>query len=112
MTVWVDAQLSPEMAPWIHSRFKVDCLAIKDLGLRDAADELIFQRAKEADCIVMTKDKDFVELLQRNGPPPSVLWITTGNTSNLALMTILERSFSAAIELISRGEALVEISGR
>ena len=112
MTIWVDAQLSPDMAVWIHSRFRIECVAIKDLGLRDAADELIFQRAKQASCVVMTKDKDFVDLLQRFGPPPSVVWITAGNTSNLALRTILERTFASAIELIGKGEALVEISGR
>jgi hypothetical protein len=30
----------------------------------------------------MTKDRDFVEMLQRLGPPPKVAWVTCGNTSN------------------------------
>ncbi len=112
MIIWVDAQLSPEIAAWVASHFPVACSAVKDLGLRDAADELIFQRARAAGCIVMTKDKDFVDLLHRHGPPPSILWITAGNTSNQALQAILERTLTAAMQMIKNGEPLVEISGR
>ena len=31
---------------------------------------------------MITKDRDFVELLGRLGPPPKIIWITCGNTSN------------------------------
>jgi predicted nuclease of predicted toxin-antitoxin system len=37
----------------------------------------------------MTKDSDFVALLDRFGPPPQVIWITCGNTSNARLKEIL-----------------------
>jgi predicted nuclease of predicted toxin-antitoxin system len=35
------------------------------LGLRDASDPYIFLKAREADVVVMTKDKDFVDLLHK-----------------------------------------------
>ncbi len=58
----------------------------------------------------MTKDSDFVLLLEQLGPPPQVLWLTIGNTSNAHLKEVLSRSFASALELLLRGEALVEIT--
>ena len=39
MILWVDAQLSPRTAKWIASQLSVEAIALRDLGLRDAADE-------------------------------------------------------------------------
>ena len=80
------------------------------MGLRDASDEEIVHAAKKASAIVMTKDSDFLRLLERHGPPPQVLWLTCGNTSNENLMMILESTLTRALELISSGDSLVEIS--
>lgn len=60
----------------------------------------------------MTKDSDFLRLLERYGPPPSVLWVTLGNTSNARMREVLERTFPRAAELLASGERLVEISDR
>ncbi len=39
MTIWIDAQMSPAIAPWINGNFAVNAIAIRNLGLRDAEDE-------------------------------------------------------------------------
>ncbi len=110
MTIWVDAQLSPAVAGWIDESFPgVSAVAVRDLGLRDAEDGEIFDRARAAAAVVMTKDADFADLLDRFGPPPQVIWITCGNTSNDALRELLMRTLPTAIELLGRGEPLVEI---
>lgn len=57
----------------------------------------------------MTMDIDFVRLLDRYGPPPRVIWVTCGNTSNDSLKSILERSLPSALDLLNAGEALVEV---
>ena len=110
MTIWVDAQMSPTIAAWIISNFAVKAIAVRDLGLRDATDERIFQAAKQANAIVMTKDSDFVSLLERFGTPPQVIWITCGNTSNARLKEILTSTLPRALELLNTGEDLVEIN--
>ena len=110
MTIWVDAQMSPTIAAWIISNFAVKAIAVRDLGLRDATDERIFQAAKQANAIVMTKDSDFVSLLERFGTPPQVIWITCGNTSNARLKEILTSTLPKALELLNTGEDLVEIN--
>jgi len=56
MTIWIDAQLSPCLAKWIEDTFDVSSHAVRDFGLRDAKDFPIFQAAREANAIVLTKD--------------------------------------------------------
>ena len=81
MTIWIDAQFSPAIATWISENFPVNAVALRDIGLRDAEDEEIFTAARSATAVVMTKDSDFLNLLDGLGPPPQVLWVTCGNTS-------------------------------
>ncbi len=109
MTIWLDAQLSPLLAAWLNWKFDVRAIAVRDLGLRDAEDEEIFQAAKQAGVVVLTKDADFLRLLDRFGPPPQVLWLTCGNTSNEQLQRVLLPVLPAALELLAAGEPLVEI---
>ena len=111
MTIWVDAQLPPSIAKWVEARFGAAAVAVRDLDLRDAADIDIFRAARQADAVVLTKDADFSHLLAQHGPPPRVLWLTCGNTSNAKLQEILSRSLPEALALFEAGEALVQISG-
>ena len=46
MIFWIDAQLSPQFAPWLAARFGVTTHAVRDLGLRDATDREIFDATK------------------------------------------------------------------
>ena len=111
MTIWVDAHLSPAIAIWITNTFGVTAVALRDIGLRDAEDPEIFETAKAQGVIVMTKDSDFVDLVDRLGSPPQIIWLTCGNTSNARLREILNATLLDALELLRAGETLVEISG-
>ena len=62
MKIWVDAQISPDIAQWFGSTHGVEAVPLKDLGLRDAADRNIFLVAREAKVVVLTKDRDLVDL--------------------------------------------------
>ena len=110
MIFWLDAQLSPYLAPWLSSEFDVEATPIRELGLRDAGDREIFLAAREADAVMLTKDSDFVLLLEQLGPPPQILWLTIGNTSNAHLREVLSKNFPTVQSLLLRGEPLVEIS--
>lgn len=109
MTIWIDAQLSPAISFWIESNFAVTAFALRDLGLRDAEDEEIFPAAKKANAVGITKDSDFISLLEKQGSPPKIIWLTCGNTSNANLKNILSATLQDAIDLLEKGEELVEI---
>jgi predicted nuclease of predicted toxin-antitoxin system len=110
MTIWIDAQLPPAIAVWIRETLLIDAQALRDIGLRDAMDEEIFAAAKKANAIVMTKDSDFIDLLEQYGAPPKIIWLTCGNTSNEKLKQILGTTLLPALRLLNAGESLVEIS--
>jgi predicted nuclease of predicted toxin-antitoxin system len=110
MKLWLDAQLSPEMAIWVTQHFGIETIAIRDVGLRNAEDREIFNAAKQPDTVLITKDSDFSELIQRFGAPPRVIWLRCGNTSNERLKQIFQRQLAEAIALIEGGVALVEIT--
>jgi len=109
VTFWFDAQLSPALAPWLAERFGVSAFSVKFLGYRDATDRSIFEAARAARAVVISRDSDFVALLERYGPPPQVLWITAGNTSNVRMKAIFEATFAHASELLLAGEDFIEI---
>lgn len=111
MTIWIDAQLSPSLAKWICDTFGIQSQAVRDLGLREAKDLAIFQAAREAAAVILTKDVDFTHLLKQHGPPPKVLWLTCGNSSNQNLHRILTVTLRDALRLLESGESLVEITG-
>jgi predicted nuclease of predicted toxin-antitoxin system len=70
MIIWIDAQLSPTMANWISENCGVQAMAVRELGLRDVEDRQIFGASKQAGATVMTKDRDFVLLLDELGGHP------------------------------------------
>jgi len=108
--IWIDAQLSPALAAWINRTYDdIKAQSVRAAGLRDAEDEEIFQAAREANIIVMSKDSDFLNLLDRYGPPSKVIWITYGNTSNERMRRILKRTLQPAVEMLEGDEPIVEI---
>jgi predicted nuclease of predicted toxin-antitoxin system len=107
--LWLDAQIAPAMAVWLRMRFDIDAVPVRDIGLRDAEDAEIFAAAKEARVVVMTKDSDFVELQERLGPPPQLIWLRCGNTSNPRLKQLLSHALPPVLEMLAAGEAVVEV---
>jgi predicted nuclease of predicted toxin-antitoxin system len=112
VVVWIDAHLSPALAPWLRATFGVEAVPLRELGLRDAEDAAIFAAARARGAVLMTKDSDFVGLVARHGAPPQIVWLTCGNTTNAALRRILAGAWGQVAELLAAGEPLVEISGR
>lgn len=82
---------------------------MRELGLRDATDPEIFQAARQSTAVVMTKDRDFIHLLDAQGPPPQVIWLRVGNCSNAALHQVLASTLPQATDLLASGEPWVEI---
>lgn len=110
LVVWLDAQLSPAIARWLQSDFGVVAQPIRELGLRNSEDPTIFAAARAVGAVVITKDYDFVQLLERFGAPPQIVWLTCGNTSNARLRKLLQVAWPRVNELLLAGESLVEIS--
>lgn len=110
MIIWVDAQLSPAIAEFIEKEFGIQSASCRRLEMATAEDAEIFEAARAANAVVLTKDIDFVLQLQRLGPPPKVLWLRCGNTSNAHLRSLLRKLLPTALRMLESGEMLVEIT--
>ena len=66
--IWIDAQLSPDLAAWINRNYNaIVATSVCAVGLQDAEDDEIFQAAREAGVIMMSKDSGFLNLHDRHG---------------------------------------------
>lgn len=110
LRVWVDAQLPPAVARWLSVQPDVEAAHVTDLGLLTATDPEIFDHARAAGVIVMTKDVDFVQLQERRGAPPQLVWVTVGNLTKARLLAIVAEHWPLAAALLRAGERLVEIA--
>ena len=75
------AALNPILGECNH----VDLLEIN----APAKDIDIWHYALKHDYIIVTKDNDFVDLLELKGYPPKIVLLKTGNNSSQALMELL-----------------------
>ena len=109
MIILLEAHLSPSITRWISETFTVECASARELGLRDALDPPIFAAARAAGAIVMTKDADFASMVEGLGPPPRVIWLRCGNTSNAALKDLLTRELPDCIARLADGAAIIKL---
>ena len=107
--LWIDAQLPPALVGWLATLGE-HAVHVVELGLLAAADQTIFDAARGADAIVVTKDEDFVRLLEKHGPPPRVVWITVGNVRNAQLQAIVRRRWPSIRTQLAAGEPLIELA--
>lgn len=57
---------------------------------------------------MMNKDSDFLNPLNRHGPPPPVSWVTCGNTFNQRMRPILRQTLQPAVEMLKGSETMME----
>lgn len=109
MRIWIDAHISPGVAAWLNETFEYESFSLSGLGLRDADDLTIFLKAKDTHAIFITKDSDFVDLIETRGAPPKLILLKTGNTTNRRLREIFATHLKDAISKFEEGETIIEI---
>ena len=109
MKIWIDAHISPGVAAWINETFDHEANSLRSIGLMDADDLAIFERAKTEGVIFITKDSDFVDLVEVRGAPPKVIFLRCGNTTNRRVREIFAAHLNEAVARLVEGETVVEI---
>jgi predicted nuclease of predicted toxin-antitoxin system len=104
----VDAQLPPALARFLVEEGH-EAVAVRELALRNADDEVIWQCAKRDGFIIVTKDEDFARMVWQFGPPPQILWLRIGNATNRVLCAWLAPVLPDAVAALALGNALVEV---
>jgi predicted nuclease of predicted toxin-antitoxin system len=94
MRFWIDAQLAPSLAKWIEALKPPPCVTS---GSATHPIPRSSEAARKANAVILTKDADFVELVYARGPPPQVVWIACGNSTNRYLKGILAATFGGSV---------------
>lgn len=88
MSLLFDQNISPRILKYFLSVFP-EAKHVRQVGLEDASDALIFEFAKKNKFALVTFDSDFVDLNVVKGIPPKIIWIRTGNLTTKAVAEIL-----------------------
>ena len=80
------------------------------VNLDVGGDNPIWDYAKTRDYIIVTKDKDYIELSQRLGHPPNVVLIRLGNCPVEAVAALLRERYGDILALArDEGQGLLEL---
>lgn len=83
-----DENLSPSLPARLTAAYPNSC-HVRDLGLRGAADRVIWARAASDGYVLVSKDDDFRQLSFLYGPPPKVVWLVVGNAGTGVVARLL-----------------------
>ncbi len=114
MKLLLDQNISFRVLQEIKDKFP-EAKHVKDFDLAAASDSQIWQFAKENQCIIVTFDADFFDLLTLYSYPPKIIWLRTGNTGTKSIVALLLAHFQDIRDFISdtnRKEGCLEIVRR
>ena len=90
MTLLLDQNLSYRLVAALHKEFP-GSQHVRDVGLKDATDEAVWNYAVRHGMTIVTKDADFHQRSFLFGHPPKVVWLRCGNCSTSTIENILRR---------------------
>ena len=108
MRFLIDAQLPPALARFIESQ-GLESRAVREVGLREAEDEVIWTFAASEQWVVITKDEDFVERVLARQSGPQIVWLRLGNCTNRVLLALLQPIFADVLRELETGSRIVEV---
>jgi predicted nuclease of predicted toxin-antitoxin system len=95
MKLLFDQNLSPRLTRLLADIYP-DSAHVRDVGLRDADDSVVWEYAKLNGYALVSKDSDFQTRSLLYGSPPKFIWLRVGNC-NVKTTEHLLRRHSAAI---------------
>lgn len=90
MKALFDANLSPALVKALDLQFP-NSAHVRDVGLRTATDDEIWNYSKVNEFTIVSKDTDFRERSFVEGGPPKVIWLDVGNAGTDEIMGLVER---------------------
>lgn len=100
MKLLFDQNLSPRLPKLLADLFP-GSVHVRDIGLRDAPDNSIWDYAQKHGFAIVSKDSDFQQRALLLGSPPKFIWLRVGNCPVDPIVTLL-RKHSASIHTFAR----------
>ncbi|MFN0081631.1 MAG: DUF5615 family PIN-like protein [Ferruginibacter sp.] len=90
----------------------IEAVSSYEMFINEEKDETIFLNAKaKANVIILSKDSEFPDLLNRLFAPPKLIWLRMGNCPNSQMKIILKNTLAIAInELLHTSTIMIQIT--
>jgi predicted nuclease of predicted toxin-antitoxin system len=109
MKLLLDANISWKLTSPLTEIFG-NCSHVDKIGITVPAQDIdIWTYANKNGYIIVTKDNDFVDLLEVKGYPPKIVLLKTGNNSSKAIMELLVTAKKLIQDLSENNYGLLEI---
>ena len=92
MKLLLDQNISFRVASKIQDIFP-GTKQVKDLGLENSKDLVIWEFARTNGFCILTFDNDFYDIGLLKGSPPKIIWMRTGNTKTINIVRILRKNY-------------------
>jgi predicted nuclease of predicted toxin-antitoxin system len=110
MKFLIDAQLPPRLVDWLAARGRQARHVMGLPGGLRMPDTEVWQRAATEGLIIVSKDKDFLDLASVRGTPPIIFFIGVGNASTARLLDLLDAAWpTVSAELASPDASVVTL---
>ena len=100
MKLLFDQNLSPRLPVLLGDLYE-GSVHVRDVGLLEADDAILWEYAKRNNFIITTKDSDFQARSLLYGGPPKVIWLAVGNCTVQFIEGLL-RKHSATLHTFAR----------
>lgn len=108
MKLLLDQNLSHRILPKIEDLYP-DSSHVKDHGLDQADDEVIWGFARENQFVILSKDSDFHQRSLLRGHPPRFIYLRVGNCATRDIVALVRREQATIEEFDKRKEEAVLI---
>ena len=109
MKVLLDENLSPRLVERLASLFP-SLIHVRDIGLKQGSDSIIWDWAKKNDRTIITTDADFVALSVQRGWPPKVIHLEECDFPLRVIEELLRQNAVRIAEFLKdRGTAVLSV---
>ena len=108
MKFLVDHQLPVALARFIATQGH-QAEHVRDLGLKEADDTVIWQRASAGERVIVSKDEDFTFLAAASGGTGKLVWVRIGNCRKRVLLEAFRSQLPRIVSELEAGSQIVEL---
>ena len=110
MRLLLDENPSHRLVPRLQTAYP-GASQVTLVGLGSADDLVLWRFARENGYVLVTQDNDFLDLAAQHGPPPMVIRLALGNSSNAQVMSALLNGQPAILAAAAQpNTAVVELA--
>ena len=82
---------------------------VLQLGMDEADDKTIWAYAEKNQCVIVTKDEDFLNLSLQTNSTNQIVWVRLGNCRAVALLAAFGNALPKIVQTLEQGGRVIEL---